>query len=339
VDVTQFLPQFGNVAFTVVAFIVALSVIVAIHEYGHYIIGRATGIKAEVFSLGFGPVLFSRKDRHGTRWQVAALPLGGYVKFQGDANAASVGNVAVPTSDRRHTMLGRPPLGARSHRGGWPDRQLPPAILLFAALVLTQGRPTDPITVATLTPLPPSFDQGLQEGDEILAIAGTSVTVETMAGALADLEPAPAVDYAIRRDGEELSVPGPYPFPPLAGSVSPDSAAWEAGIRPGDVILSVDGTPVYRVRRGSPVGRRLRRASLRFEIWRSGETLEITMIPAAPTSRSPEGGFETRLARRRHGGSVLRGRDGDAGVFEALGPALQQLWFVSARRCRGSAIS
>ena len=69
-----FLPEFGSTLYTLLAFVVALSVIVAIHEYGHYIIGRVSGIKAEVFSLGFGPVLFSRVDKHGTRWQFAALP-------------------------------------------------------------------------------------------------------------------------------------------------------------------------------------------------------------------------------------------------------------------------
>ena len=71
---TSFLPEFGNTLYVIIAFVVALSIIVAIHEYGHYIIGRVSGIKAEVFSLGFGPVLFSRVDRHGTRWQLAALP-------------------------------------------------------------------------------------------------------------------------------------------------------------------------------------------------------------------------------------------------------------------------
>ena len=70
----DFLPQFGSIFMTLVAFVVALSIIVAIHEYGHYIIGRLSGIRAEVFSLGFGPVLFARTDRHGTRWQLAALP-------------------------------------------------------------------------------------------------------------------------------------------------------------------------------------------------------------------------------------------------------------------------
>ena len=83
------IPSFGNLAYTIGAFIVALSVIVAVHEYGHYIVGRWCGIHAEVFSLGFGPVLFSRVDKRGTVWQFAALPLGGYVKFLGDSDAAS----------------------------------------------------------------------------------------------------------------------------------------------------------------------------------------------------------------------------------------------------------
>ena len=90
-DFSQIIPTFGNVGVTILALVVALSIIVAIHEYGHYIVGRWTGIYAEVFSIGFGPVLFSREDRRGTKWQIAALPLGGYVRFLGDANAASAG--------------------------------------------------------------------------------------------------------------------------------------------------------------------------------------------------------------------------------------------------------
>ena len=108
-DLTQFVPMFGNFAFMIVAFVVALSIIVAIHEYGHYIVGRWCGIHAEVFSLGFGPVIFSRIDKHGTLWQVAALPLGGYVRFLGDANAASVGSDGtVPVAEMRRTMMGAP---------------------------------------------------------------------------------------------------------------------------------------------------------------------------------------------------------------------------------------
>ena len=88
-DITQLIPEFGGLIWTILAFVVALSVIVAVHEYGHYIVGRWSGIHAETFSLGFGPVIWSRVDKRGTRWQIAALPFGGYVKFLGDANAAS----------------------------------------------------------------------------------------------------------------------------------------------------------------------------------------------------------------------------------------------------------
>src|SRR3974390_2035132 len=71
-------------------FIVILSLIVFIHELGHYLVGRWSGVKIDTFSIGFGPELFARVDSLGTRWRVGALPLGGYVKFHGDANAASM---------------------------------------------------------------------------------------------------------------------------------------------------------------------------------------------------------------------------------------------------------
>lgn len=336
-DLTQFLPQFGNLAFTILAFVVALSVIVAIHEYGHYIVGRATGIKAEVFSLGFGPVLFSRTDRYGTRWQVAALPFGGYVKFLGDANAASVGNVPVGAKERRHTMLGAPLWARAATVAAGPVANFLLAIVLFATLFLTQGRPTDPITVAALAPLPPSLGQGVQEGDEVLAIAGLPVTVETLSEVTADLEPAPTVDYAVRRDGEEISVAGPYPLPPLAGSVSPDSAAWEAGIRPGDVILSVDGRPVHAFEEVRQAVVASEGRPLRFEIWRDGETLESTMTPRRTDLPLPEGGFETRWLVGVTGALFFEAETETPGFFEAVGAAIRQLWFVISASLSGMA--
>ena len=84
----------GWLGWYVVPFILILSLIVAVHELGHYLVGRWCGVKIDAFSLGFGPELFARVDARGTRWRVGALPLGGYVKFHGDANAASVGDGA-----------------------------------------------------------------------------------------------------------------------------------------------------------------------------------------------------------------------------------------------------
>lgn len=80
----------GSFALTIFAFLVVLTVVVFIHEYGHYWVGRRCGIGVTAFSIGFGPELIGRTDKHGTRWKISAIPLGGYVKFVGDMNAASV---------------------------------------------------------------------------------------------------------------------------------------------------------------------------------------------------------------------------------------------------------
>src|ERR1700751_2997783 len=79
-----------SVAGYILPFLFVLSLVVFFHELGHFLIGRWCGVKVEAFSLGFGPGLFGVTDRYGTHWRVAALPLGGYVKFYGDANNSSV---------------------------------------------------------------------------------------------------------------------------------------------------------------------------------------------------------------------------------------------------------
>src|SRR4051794_8636660 len=77
---------------TVVSFVAVLSVVVFVHEFGHFWVGRRCGVGVTAFSVGFGPELVGWNDRYGTRWRISAIPLGGYVKFVGDLNAASVPN-------------------------------------------------------------------------------------------------------------------------------------------------------------------------------------------------------------------------------------------------------
>ncbi|HVG47025.1 MAG TPA: RIP metalloprotease RseP [Rubellimicrobium sp.] len=329
-NVTQFLPQFGNVAFTLVAFVIALSIIVAIHEYGHYIVGRWTGIKAEVFSLGFGPVLFARTDRHGTRWQVAALPFGGYVKFLGDANAASMGGAegSVPAPDRRHTMLGAPLWARVLTVAAGPVANFLLTILLFIGLGLSQGQAVDPLAIAELAPLPEGYAQELRPGDEILAIEGQEVTTTSLGELVEDFPSAPSLDYRIRRDGEELTVQGPHPFPPIAGSVSPNSAAWDVGVRADDLVLSLDDRQVWTfddlvdivmASEGRPLG---------MTVWRDGEELEFTVVPRRTDLPLPEGGFETRWLLGLSAGSFFVPETETLGLPAALGNAFSSLWFI-----------
>src|ERR1700710_2044309 len=85
-SLSSYLNWFG---WYILPFVVVMSAIVFFHELGHYSVGRLCGVKIEAFSLGFGPEIWARVDRYGTRWRIAAFPLGGYVKFLGDARPAS----------------------------------------------------------------------------------------------------------------------------------------------------------------------------------------------------------------------------------------------------------
>src|SRR5437667_7333642 len=86
---SQLLPFLHGGFFYVVVFLVVLTVLVFVHELGHYLIARRNGVKIEIFSIGFGPELFGWWDRAGTRWKFSTIPLGGYVKMFGDSDASS----------------------------------------------------------------------------------------------------------------------------------------------------------------------------------------------------------------------------------------------------------
>src|SRR5215468_7691319 len=91
--------------------LLVFSIVVFFHELGHFLVARWRGVRVLVFSIGFGPELFGFNDRHGTRWKISAVPLGGYVKFLGDENAASVPDsdtiAAMSETERRESFAGK----------------------------------------------------------------------------------------------------------------------------------------------------------------------------------------------------------------------------------------
>ena len=300
-DITTLIPQFGSLFTTILAFIVALSVIVAIHEYGHYIIGRWSGIKADVFSLGFGPVLFSKVDRHGTRWQFALLPFGGYVKFMGDANAASANtdNSAaeeMPPEIRRQTMLGAPLWARTATVAAGPIFNFILSIIVFAGLMMFQGKVAEPLVVGSLPPLP-GEEFSLQSGDELRAIGGTPVPGFDESSAFDDfiqsLPIAPQLEYTVARDGRELEVTGPYPMPPRAVNISPQSAAYDIDMKQGDVILSADGQAISAFSELKDIVETSDGRALKLKVWRDGEILDFALAPRRVDEPQPEGGFKT----------------------------------------------
>ena len=275
-DIVTLIPQFGGLIWTLLAFVVALSVIVAVHEYGHYIVGRWSGIDADVFSLGFGPVLFSRVDRRGTKWQFALLPFGGYVKFKGDDNASGGKDEAamagLSEAERRRTMNGAPLWARAATVAAGPVFNFILSILIFSGIFLARGVVSEPLTVGELRPLPSV--QELEPGDVIAQIEGRAppafddgVAFESF---LSNLPEQPVLDYTVQRDGAEQVVEGPYVYPPLASQIIPLSAADDAGMRAGDVIQSIDGDPIFAFDQLKEKVEASEGAPLALEVWRDG---------------------------------------------------------------------
>jgi len=320
-DISQILPSFGSAAFAIVAFVIALSIIVAIHEYGHYIVGRWSGIHAEVFSLGFGPVIWSRVDKHGTRWQFAALPLGGYVKFLGDSNAASVGSDGdIAPEDKRRTMLGAPLWARAATVAAGPIFNFILSMIIFAAVILAQGEPAEPARIARTEALPAAMAPGLEEGDELIAINGEAVaSLDALFAALNTLEQAPTVEYGVIRDGGEMTIEGAWPYPPLALGINPNSAALDAGLKQGDVVLSVDGAPIYAFGQLVEKVTAADGAPLALEVWRDGELLDFTLSPRRVDLPVQGGGFETRWLIGISGGLNFDLETESPGLLPSLG--------------------
>lgn len=332
-DISTLIPSFGGFGFTVAAFVLALLIIVFVHEFGHYIVGRWSGIHAEVFSLGFGPIIWSRLDRRGTRWQLALLPFGGYVKFLGDTNAASAGHAddlgGMSPAQRRATMHGAPLWARASTVAAGPVFNFVLSITVFAALFLAKGVATDIPVVGTLKPLP-AETRSLQPGDAIIGMAGTPVAdFPAFMDLVATLPPSALVEYTIRRDGAEQTVAGPYPLPPLADAVAGNSAADDAGLAQGDVVLAVNGTPItafsqLRDMVGASDGK-----PLALQVWRDGTIFDAELQPRRMDLPLAEGGFETRWLIGVSGGLFFDPETRTPGPFEAVGLGAQQSWMIA----------
>jgi len=334
-----FLPEFGNLFFTLGAFVVALSIIVTVHEYGHYIVGRWSGIHAEVFSVGFGPVLLKRTDKRGTQWQIAALPFGGYVKFLGDANAASAGADEevmshLDAKQRRHTMHGAPLWARAATIFAGPAFNFLFSIAIFAGFLAVQGLPADAPRVGTIHPMPGVM--ALEEGDLITAIDGqpTPELVDFYRVGSA-LEPAGQVTYSVERDGRVLDVPGPHPMPARAAGISLNSAARDAGMQTGDVVLSVDGVPVHAFSQLPPLVAEAGGEAVALQVWRMGTLMDMSLTPRRTDLPRADGGFETRWLIGLQSGTFFEHPTRGVGPVEAVPLAVRQMGNIISNSMSG----
>lgn len=287
-----------SIVISIVAFLVAIAILIAVHEFGHFIVARAVGVKVLRFSLGFGRVLVSHTSRSGTEYAISALPFGGYVKLL-DEREGEVAPEDLPRAFNRQAIWRRAVILFAG----------PAFNLLFAAvaywIVFVAGIPGLKPVVGEVAGGSPAAQAAVAEHETILAVNGRRTpTWDAVRLALLDAvvqrrplvlrlqapagaEHVTTLDY---RDAESLTQPGkllpglglsPWlpPMPPVLATVTPASPAARAGLRSGDRIVAIDGRAttdwqaVVKTVQAHP-GQRLE-----FTVVRDGAESRVAVVP------------------------------------------------------------
>ncbi len=196
---------------TLVPFLFVLTVVVFVHEMGHYLVGRLCGIGVTAFSVGFGPEIAGFNDRHGTRWKLCAIPLGGYVKFVGDMNATSSPTGAeaqerLSEAERRVAFHMQPVWKRAATVFAGPLFNFLLTIAVFAVLFAAYGRWVSEPTVAEVTAGSPAQEAGIMPGDRFVSVDGVKVETFGDVQRLVSGRGGDAITFVMLRDGKEVTI-------------------------------------------------------------------------------------------------------------------------------------
>lgn len=332
---------------TLLAFLVTLGILIVVHELGHYAAARWAGVRVLHFSVGFGRALWKRTDRHGTVWALAAIPLGGYVRFL-DEREAPVAAAEMAQAFNRQSLSKRAIIVAAG-----PIANLVLAIILFWGLNLHGYSTLRPV----LAPAPagsPAAIAGLQGGDWILGLNGTPIdSWQTLAEGLlassqtdARLEiedaqghlreavlPSEALQMAAQGSEPLLALglsPGHPPLLPIIGTVIAEGPAAQAGLQTGDRVLAVNDEPIPDWQALVQRIRQTTAGQLILTIERTGQPLTLRITPQFVNEHGQ------RLARIGAAPQIdpvimerMRVVHQD-GPVEAMGHAIERTWNLSA---------
>lgn len=332
-------------------FILVLTLLVFVHEFGHYWVARRFGIHAEVFSIGFGPELFGWTDRSGTRWKISAVPLGGYVKFLGDSDATSATPSAEPlvAEQQRRAFFAQPLYARAAVVMGGPVANLVFAFILLTAVFFFAGEPYSPPTVAVQAN-GPAAKAGLRSGDEIVRLGDKSIDRYEDIQESQFLYWAKPMPVEYRRGGQMLRgeiVPQfcertdrynntlrtgelglDQLIRPVVGGFTPNSPAEAAGLKIGDLLLEIDGKPVdyfshipelIGSRGGQPV-------TVKYD--RDGKRDETTVVAVADKVVDCAGKEHVIGRLRVRPASVTEFRN--HGLIGAMGAGVRTVWGMTS---------
>ncbi len=200
----------GLIVGTLIPFIFVLTIVVFVHEMGHYLVGRWCGIGVQAFSIGFGPELLAFNDRRGTRWKICAIPLGGYVKFLGDMNVTSTPDPdsmeSLSEAERKHAFHLQPVWKRAATVAAGPIFNFLLTIAVFAVMFSIHGRYVMEPMVAEVRVGSPAEAAGFQPGDRFVSVGGTRVDTFADVQRHVSGRAGDRIEFVMLRDGNEVTL-------------------------------------------------------------------------------------------------------------------------------------
>lgn len=195
---------------TIIPFLFVLTVVVFVHEMGHYLIGRWCGIGASAFSIGFGPELIGFTDKHGTRWKLSAIPLGGYVKFLGDESATSspvgVDNSNLSAEEQSRAFHTQPVWKRAATVFAGPAFNIILTVVIFSVFFALYGRQIADPLVAGVQPGSPAAEAGFEPGDRFVSVEGQKITTFSDVQRIVSGRSGDELDFTVERGGKMVDL-------------------------------------------------------------------------------------------------------------------------------------
>ena len=195
-----------------IPFLFVLTIVVFFHELGHFLVARWAGVKVLTFSLGFGPELAGFNDRHGTRWKVSAVPLGGYVRFVGDDSDASTPSaeaLANLTEEERAGSFHHKKVGPRAAIvAAGPIANFVLAVVIFTGLFTFIGKPSTTARVDKVEANSPAAAAGFRDGDVVLSIDGSKIDSFTDMQEIVSTHPGEKMTFTVKRGDGTVTLHG-----------------------------------------------------------------------------------------------------------------------------------